>query len=212
MGEKGEKMGMRMISKESTSMVYHRAECRYARKIYKENRLQMNWEDAEWKGYRPCKCCDSISFLYSMELDNIECFAEQHNLDIDLKNNKIYVRTDVGCWKIVYKKGNQKFILLHRNYVDGRIALDEVDNAPYHRQGDMGEAGSIMKYLKYIQKHDAFKQNMPTDYRHMPRNTKRQKAYYRSAKRKAQKCSARRLDSLFVLIEGQQNIKSLSFC
>lgn len=205
-------MGMRMMSGESTSMVYHRPECRYARKIYKRNRVQMNWEEAEWKGYRPCKCCDGADFLYHLELSNIEFFAEQHNLDVDLKNNKIYVRTDVGCWKIVYKRSSQKFILLHRNYVNGRISLDEADNAPYHRQGDMGDSGSIMKYLKYIQKHDEFKQNMPADLHQMPRDTKQQKAYYQSAKRRAEKHSARRLDSLFAMIERKEGIKSLSFC
>ena len=103
-------MGMRMMSKDSTSMVYHRPECRYARKIYKRNRVQMNWDEAEWKGYRPCKCCDGAAFIYKLELYNIECFAEQHNLDVDLKNNKIYVRTDVGCWKIVYNRNSYYYI------------------------------------------------------------------------------------------------------
>jgi len=205
-------MSMRMMSKEATSMVYHRPECRYARKIYKRNRVQMNWDEAEWKGYRSCKCCDRVAFLYNLELGDIEYFSEQHNLDVDLRNNKIYVRTDVGCWKIVYKRSNQRFILLHRNYVNGRINLDEVDDALYHRQGDMADSGSIMKYLKYIKSHDEFKQKMPMDYRQMPRDTKQQKAYYKSAKRRAEKRNVRRLDSLFALIESQEGIKNLSFC
>lgn len=69
-----------------------------------------------------------------------------------------------------------------------------------------------MKYLKYIKSHDEFKQNMPADYRQMPRNTRQQKVYYKSAKKRAEKRSARRLDSLFGLIERQNGIKSLSFC
>ena len=205
-------MGMRMMSKESASKVYHRPECRYARKIYKRNRVQMDWEKAEWKGYRPCRCCDGGDFLYRLELEDIKCFAEHYDLDVDLKNNKIYVRTDVGCWKIIYKRSEQKFRLLHRNYVNGRIGLDEVDNAPYHRQGDMGESGSIMKYLKYIQKHDEFKQKMPDDYHQMPQDTRQQKAYYRSARKRAQRHSARRLDNLFAMIEREKGIKELSFC
>lgn len=205
-------MGMRMMSRGSTSMVYHRPECSYTRKIYKRNRLQMKWEEAEWRGYRPCKCCDGAKFLYNLESENIEYFADQHNLDVDLKNNIIYVRTDVGCWKIVYKRSIQKFILLHRNYVSGRISLDEADSAPFHRQGDMAEAGSIMKYLKYIRNHDEFKQSMPADYRKLPRDTRKQKVYYESAKRRAEQCSARRLDNLFSLVERQEGIKSLSFC
>ncbi len=172
----------------------------------------MNWEDAEWKGYRPCKCCDGGKFLYGLEEGDIECFAEKYNLNVDLVDQIVYVRTDVGCWKIVYKISRQKFILLHRNYVNGRISLEEVENAPYHRQTDMSEAGTIMKYLKYIQKHDEFKMNMPADYHKMPQDTRRQKAYYRAAQKRAERKSARRLDNLFALIERKEGIKELSFC
>lgn len=42
---------MRMMSKDSTSMVYHRSECRYAQKIKKRNRVQMNWDEAEYNIY-----------------------------------------------------------------------------------------------------------------------------------------------------------------
>lgn len=210
--ERKGKMGMRMMSRGSAGKVYHRLECRYARKIYKKNRMQMDWEDAERKGYRPCRCCDGAEFLYHLEIGNIECFAEQHNLKVDLKNHKIYVRTDVGCWKIVYKRSIQKFILLHRNYTNDHIGLDEVENAPFHRQGDMPESGNIMKYLKYIKEHDEFKRNMPADYRQMPRDTKQQKAYYRAAKRRSERRSAKRMDRLFALIERREGIKSESFC
>jgi len=203
---------MRMMSRESTSMVYHRPECRYARKIYKKNQVQMNWEDAEWKGYRPCKCCDGIRFLYKLEKYEIEQYAQQFHMDVDLKDNKIYVRTEVGCWKIVYKICDQKFILLHRNYVRGRIGLEEAEKVPFHRQSDMPESGSILRYLKYIRKHDEFKQNVPQDYRQMPQDTKKQKLYYRTAKKRAEKRSARKLDRLFTLIENQEGIKDLSFC
>ena len=203
---------MRMMSRKSTSMVYHRPECRYAQRINKSNRCQMRRDMAEWKGYRPCKCCNSTSFMYRLEEEELEYFAEQHDMDIDLQNNCIYVRTDVGCWKILYTKGSQKFILLHRNYVSGRIGLEEVEDIPYHRQGDMPEAYSIMKYVKYIKKHDEFKKNPPADYRTMPRDTKRQKSFYRTAKRRAERASAKRLDALFVMIEQREGIKSLSYC
>lgn len=57
-------------------MVYHRPECRYAGKIRKKNQIKMDWEDAEWKGYRPCKCCDGIEFLYKLEKEKIERYME----------------------------------------------------------------------------------------------------------------------------------------
>lgn len=194
-------MGMRIMSRESPNKIYHRPECRYAGRIRKKNRIQMNWEDAEWKGYCPCRFCDGMDFLYKLEKEQIESYAEQFNIDVDLKDKKIYIRTDVGCWKILYKIGKQRFILLHRNYVNGRISLEDAEKAPFHRQGDMPESGSIMKYLKYIKEHDKFKQNAPKDYRDLPQSTKRQKLYYKTAKKREEKRSARRLDSLFQLIE-----------
>lgn len=172
----------------------------------------MCWETAEEKGYRPCKCCDGINFLYGLEKDNIERYTEQFPMDVNLVNNRIYVRTDVGCWKIIYKIRDQKFILLHRNYVKGRIRLEEAEKVPFHRQGDMPEAGSIMKYVRYIKKHDEFKQRLPEDYRLMPRDSKKQKLYYKAAKKKAQRRSARRVDELFLQIERREGIKRVSYC
>lgn len=203
---------MRIMSRESSSMVYHRPECRYVRKICKKNQIKMEWEDAEWKGYRPCKCCDGAEFLYKMEKDAIENYARQFNMNIDLMDKKIYVRTDVGCWKIVYKIRDQRFILLHRNYVNGRIKIQDVEKVPFHRQRDVPEAGSIMKYIKYIKEHDVYKQNAPKDYRDMPQDTKVQKKYYRTAKKRAEKHNAKRVDRLFLLIESQGTVKSLSYC
>lgn len=205
-------MGLRVISLESPDKVYHRAECRFASNILHKNQMKMKWEDAEHYGYRPCKCCDGINFLYRSNIGNIKSFSERNQIDVDLKDNKIYVRTDVGCWKIVYKIEQQKFILLHKNYVEGRISLDEVENGAYHRQADIAYSGSIMKYLNYIKKHDDFKQSMPEDYRKMPQDTKKQKAYYKAAKKREERHTARRLDSLFLMIERKEGIKHLSFC
>lgn len=203
---------MRILSRESSGMVYHRPECRFAGKINKRNRIQLDWEDAEWKGYRPCKCCDGIRYLYKTERKKIQEYAEQFHLDVDMKDDKIYVRTDAGCWKIIYKIRNQRFILLHRNYVKGRILLEDAEKAPFHRQGDVPESCSIMKYLKYIKEHDEYKLKAPEDYRMLPQDTKRQKIYYRAAMRRAEKQSSRRVEELFALIEKREGIRMLSYC
>ena len=202
---------VRMISKQSKSMVYHRPECRYARKIMKRNRVQVFCDEAKQQGYRPCKCCDKMKFLYTLEKNEIEYFAEKHNMNVDMVKDELVIRTDAGCWKILYKKRKQKFMLLHRNYVPGRISLKEIDNIPYHLQGDMLYSKSIIKFVKYIQAHDKFKAN-PVDYHAMPRSTNRQRAYYYSAKRREEKRSARRLDNLFLMIENKEGIRNLSFC
>lgn len=209
---KEQQMDMRIVSAGSAGKVYHRPECRYARKIYRRNREQMLWENAEAKGYRPCACCNGMEFLYGLERDSIENYKNLFHLDVDIKDHKIYVRTDAGCWKIIYKRDKQHFILLHRNYANGGTSLEDVEKVPYHRQGDMAEASTIMKYLKYIRAHDDFKQMMPKDYHKMPQSTKRQKAYYKAAKQREARKSARRVDNLFTMIERKEGIREISFC
>ena len=205
-------MGLRVISMESKSKVYHRSSCRYVNRVQKKNLMEMKWEDAEHYGYRPCLCCDGINYLYHSNLGNIKAFCEQNKMDIDLRDNKIYVRTDVGCWKLIYIFKDQRFILMHKNHVEGRLSMDEVEHGGYHRQGDMPYSGSIMKYLNYIKKHDEFKRKMPDDIKQMPTDTKKQKAYYKTAKRREDRRAANRLESLFLMIERKEGIKHLSFC
>lgn len=48
---------------------------------------------------------------------------------------------------------------------------------------------------------DEFKQNAPKNYHKLPQNTEQQKMYYKAAKKREEKRSAKRLDSLFQLIE-----------
>lgn len=201
-----------IISKGSSEMVYHHPECRYAKRIYKRNAKKISRYDAEEKGYRSCKCCNNIRFLYQQELDEISRYKEDNQLDVDFMDGEVYVRSDVGCWKIHYRKREQKYILFHRNYVKGRIALEEVEKAPYHRQKDMSESRRIMQYLRYIYEHDKFVQYGPKDYRQMPQKTRKQKYYYQAAKHRQERQSARRVDYLFRLIEQKEGIKQLSVC
>lgn len=212
-------MKMRMISREANSMVYHRPECRHAQSIKKNNRVQMPWEEAEWNGYRPCKCCNNMEFLYQQEQFEIESYAAQYNLEADIKNHMLYVRTEVGCWKIMYMHKKQKFTLYHRNYVNGRVRLADVERAPYHQQKDKPVAKSIMSYMDYIRKHDEFIQSMPSDfrlskedYRKLPRATAKQRHYYNAARKREERRKARRVDNLFLLIEQQEGMRELSFC
>lgn len=101
-------MSLRVVSMEAKSMVYHRAECRYAKKIYKRNKMKMSKKEAEAHGYRSCKCCDSMNYFYQLGKQEIIDYAKDKNMNVDYKDGKIYVRTDAGCWKIFYIKSIQK--------------------------------------------------------------------------------------------------------
>lgn len=205
-------MSLRVVSMEAKNMVYHRAECRYAKKIYKRNKMLVPKQAAEKQGYRPCKCCDSMNFFYQLGKEEITSYAQEKNMNLDFKDGKIYVRTDAGCWKILYIKSIQKFILHHKNHVEGRIALEEIENGGYHRQWDVETAKSIMDYLQYIQKHDTYKPIMLSDYHQLPRDSKEQKKYYNVARRRDKRRSARRVDMLFAMIESQHGMKQISYC
>lgn len=203
---------MRVISMESTNKIYHRPTCSHALRIKSRNRMTMSLEEAERNGCRPCKCCNSVGFIYRSELANMERFIAQYGFLVDLKDNAIYVRTDIASWKIVYRTYRQKFILFHCVNDGARPSLGELELIHYHRQGDIWEARSIAKCLSYIGAHDEFKMKMPDDYRKMPRDTKRQKRYYESAKRREAKKNERRLDNLFCMIEEKEGIKKYSIC
>lgn len=203
---------MRVISRESASLVYHRETCYHVLRMKKENRRTISLRNAEERGYRPCKCCNNIRFAYEMELSHITDIASRYGMEVNLKNNAVYVRTDIGSWRIQYRKHAQRFILFHSVNRGPRPSLGEVELLHYHRQGDIWEAGTICKCLSYIGAHDEFKKKMPSDYRKMPQDTRRQKKYYQAAKRREEKRSARRLDQLFCMVEEKEGIKMYSIC
>ena len=51
---------MRVVSMQSKAKVYHREECRYAKKILPKNRMQLSSEAAEKAGYHICPYCDGM--------------------------------------------------------------------------------------------------------------------------------------------------------
>ena len=93
-------------------------------------------------------------------------------------NHVLYVRTDVGCWKMIYSMSEQRFLLYHKNYMQGVLSLDEVEEGAYHRQRDVPFSKSIEKYLFYISKHDAARKIEMIDYRLLPNRTKKEKRYF----------------------------------
>lgn len=79
---KEQQMDMRIVSAGSAGKVYHRPECRYARKIYRRNREQMLWENAEAKGYRPCACCNGMETLDELMDEERKQYSEQELLEV----------------------------------------------------------------------------------------------------------------------------------
>ncbi len=201
----------RIISMNSRAKLYHRAECRYAKQIKIKNRMEISRSQAEELGYHVCPYCDGMRVLYSFEKMAIEKYTEKENIFVDMVRDWLYVRTEIGCWKIVYQKKSGKFLLFHKNYIEPGNKLENVEKGAYHRQGDKLFSENIFGYLEYITEHDKARKIEMKDYRLLPRETAQQKKYYASARARERRRQTKRVFQLFDLIEQQPGYRELSF-
>ena len=80
--------------------------------------MEISRSQAEELGYFVCPHCDGMRALYSFEKKAIEKYVGKENLFVDMVGDWLYVRTEIGCWKIVYQKKTGKFLLFHKNYME----------------------------------------------------------------------------------------------
>ncbi len=73
----------------------------------------------------------------------------------------------------------------------------------YHRQKDVKATQSLQKIIEYIAAHDKAKMIIVDDYHNLPQKTKRQKKYYKIAKKKAAQKQEKRMDMLFAKVEQE---------
>lgn len=198
-----------LMSFESKNRVAHRENCRYVKHILCKNLMTLTQNQAWERGYRPCKCCNSLDSIYKMEMSDINAYLRDKDMALDAVDHKLYARTPIGCWKIVYNRKYQTFILYHKNYVDGMLSINDVEKGAYHLQKDRKPSDTIVKLLRYIYEHDENKYAAVTDYKLLPHDSKRQKKYYSQAKKRQEKKSRRRVDMLFKLMESGIDNKSL---
>ena len=202
-----------IISAHSRLKVYHRPGCRYAESIKENNISYEKTEWAELRGYRPCKWCSRMDGRFQIEKKAVGEYLANSGLVMVRKNHMLYIRSDIGCWKVVFSKKFNDFVLYHRNHADGIVPLAEVEKDSYHKQSDHFQFNSIMGAARYIVKHDTAKKILSIgSYKDLPRQTKKQKEYYKSAKNKAHRNSIQRIDDLFRQIEDQSRMQRYSFC
>lgn len=191
-----------IISAHSRAKVYHRPGCRYAGTIKEGNASYEKPDWAEIRGYRPCKWCSCMDGKYQIEKKEVGEYLSRNGLVMDKKEHIVYIRSDIGCWKLVYCRKYDTFDLYHRNHADGIVPITDVEMDDYHEQTDSFMFNSIMSAAKYIVKHDQAKKIISNgSYRDLPRSTKKEKKYYQSAKNKAHRNDIRRIEDLFRQIE-----------
>lgn len=97
------------------SNIYHRPTCKYISFMKPGNRETLLWEDVKYRGYCACRHCNNMSFLCSNEKKTIEWNKNIRNMEFKYIKGILYVKTDMGCWKLVYSRGMEQIALYHRN-------------------------------------------------------------------------------------------------
>ena len=188
----------RIMSIESN--IYHRPSCKYVYFMKPSNKEKLLWEDAKRCG-RPCRHCNSMSFLCTEERKTIEWNTENRNMEFKYKDGMLYVKTKVGCWKLVYARNMEQIALYHRNSRQAELDFKHPEKDRYHQQRDQLYFNNIAQALNYIYDHDKYKAAVQ---RGDKRIVYKNKKYEKQAKRRERKAALRRVDRLFDMIEKER--------
>ena len=72
---------LKVISIESADKVYHNKNCQYALRMRKKNKTMVTKQEAKQMGYRPCKCCNSMSYRFKEEGNMAEDFSKKNQME-----------------------------------------------------------------------------------------------------------------------------------
>ncbi len=207
MGEK------RVYSLGGNTGVYHFYDCAHARKILVKNKVFATFREVKDLGMSPCKCCNSPSFHFKRDADDVEYFCRRHGLEIYFDGKEVYVSTKVGFWKLHYSKFKQKYCVFHGNGRNYDFSLEQMQRKRYHRQADHPLETELIYALKYIQRHDKFKLDLEESRKNPQKEIKVADKYQASYRRRQENYSRWRINKLFRQIEAQNpEMKQLSIC
>ena len=85
----------RIMSRESA--VYHRENCIYAGRIKRENMLITTGDEAKYRGYRPCRCCNGMKYHVTNSQGTITYYEKYRGMQFLFRDGILYVKTDMGC-------------------------------------------------------------------------------------------------------------------
>lgn len=201
-----------IVSMRARARVYHKRGCIYADRIRYGNRLVLDEGAAEEAGYVTCRFCAGLR-------GSVRCMQRRPDprkdspwtewqgwadqgveVTYDRQTDTLYARTSRGFWKIYYREGIGN-LLYHANRCTLRDETEQLKRGTFHRQSDVKADPSVSKLLLYIRRHDTAMEIVETDYRQLPRSTRRQRKYYRSAERRVQRAQKRRVNDLFSMLE-----------
>ena len=200
----------RILSMDADSKIYHKPNCHYVKMIASKNCMSIAKNDAQIRRYRICKCCNSMSYHYRIEQNSIEYYRKYKKMEFRFIDGILYVKSEIGCWKLVYSKKFENIVLYHRNTVSVTLDFDHPENEPYHRQVDALSCNTISGYLNYIYEHDRYKSAMERGDKNFRFSSKKYARHEAKAKIKRQH---KRVDELFMLLEkGDSKLLKQSIC
>lgn len=195
-----------VISDVSRSRVYHREECHYIKMMKPYHRKWIDDMAVSEDLLCPCKCCIERIDVQRNHWHNPGLYNQikkYGEYEYDRKNSIHYLRTGVGFWKIC-EKWNGMLVLYHLNCYDGDKSFNELKKGAFHRQKDCAHTKKLLSLIRYASEHDKAKALCENDYRRLPRGTKKQKKYYKSAKNRERRRSIRRVEEIFAELEAEK--------
>lgn len=200
----------RIVSIGAKSMIYHKPGCRYVDRIKYKNRMSLSKQDAKNEGYHTCKYCNSMNYHCKAEQPKMDFYSKKRNLQFNYIDKILYVKSEIGCWKLVYMSKAERIALYHRNTIAKPLDFKHPQYEPYHRQVDNPHCNSIAGILDYIYEHDKYKATIARGEKVTRFSSKKYERHEAKAEKKRQRS---RVDYLFRMIEKQNSgYKELSFC
>lgn len=198
----------RVMSMEAN--IYHKPHCYHAKRIQDKNKIVIDSKAAKFSGYRPCKCCNTMNFSYNDELHSINYYERKKGMQFNFKGGSLYVKTNIGGWKLVYSSKSELFTLFHRNRSKQEIDFNNPENEHYHLQKDQANFVSINKALNYIYEHDKYREAEQKGCKFIVFSDKK---YKQQAEKRERRKQRNRVDYLFRMLESQnEGYKQLSYC
>ena len=196
-----------MLSTTSRSKVFHLPGCPYDNRIRYFNREDVRRDQAVHMGYRPCKYCSTTRAYYRINQSYMKQMTRRYGAQFTMAydTDTLYIRTDVGFWKI-YTKADMQYRLYHLNRFDPTLTTEQMMHGKYHHQVDVKLSTSPNSIIQYIIKHDEAKKIIAIDYRKLPQNTRKEKKYYEIARKRDNRQKRRQLYNLLDCISRGETL------
>lgn len=200
----------RIVSISANSMIYHKPGCRYVERIKYQNRMSLPKRDAKVEGYHVCRYCNSMNHHYQVEQHTLDYYSRCKKMQFNYIDGILYVKSEIGFWKLVYVRKEEKIALYHRNATNKPLDFEHPQYEPYHRQEDKPYCNSIEGYLDYIYEHDKYKAAIARGEKVTKFSSEKYRRHEAKAERKRQR---NRVDYLFRMLERENTgFKELSYC